>query len=278
VTSVRTVTPGYFAMMNIPVRAGRSFVDADARATDQVVVINDVFARRYFGGTSPVGQQLRTNPRSDDWMTVVGVVGSTHHVALDREPGAELYWPYGQSVPATFVLALRTRGDASGLPVAVRDVVDDLDSRIPVQAMNTMETLIDGTTARRRFSRTLFAVVAGLAGLLAAVGIYGVVSHAVGLRWRELGIRAALGARPGAVTALVMRQASVPVLVGLAAGVTVVLQVSGVLEAELFGIAPTDLTTLAATAVGFVGIAALAGYLPARRARRSDPLQVLRAE
>ncbi|HUF48672.1 MAG TPA: ABC transporter permease [Vicinamibacterales bacterium] len=278
VASVRTVTPGYFEMMSIPVRAGRTFVEADVRAGDSVVVVNDVFARRFFGDAQAVGRHLRTNPRSDRWMTVVGVVGSTRHVALDREPVAELYWPYGQNVPATFILAVRTRGDAPGLPAALRGMVDDLDPRVPVQSIATMTDLIDGTTARRRFHRTLLALFASLAGVLASVGIYGVVTFAVSQRWRELGIRSALGARPAAVTALVMQQVLTPVCAGLVLGWVLGLQVGGVLEAELFGVAPTDAATLSAASAVFLGVAALASYLPARRARRSDPLQILRAE
>jgi predicted permease len=276
-TSVRTVTPGYFEMMHIPVVAGRSFAH-DEPPGDGLVVVNDAFARAFFDERDPVGQRLRTNPRSETWMTVIGVVGGTRHVRLDSEPAPELYWPYGQSTPAHFTLALRLRGEAPQIADHLRAVVHDLDPTVPVQSVATMSSLIDQTTARRRFHMTLLATFAALAGVLAAVGLYGVMTYVVSLRWRELGIRMALGARPGAVLALVVRQGLRPVLLGLALGAVAVVNVSGVLRSELFGIEPTDPAALGVTALSFLAVALASCYLPARRLLGLDPVQAIRRE
>jgi predicted permease len=276
-TSVRTVTPGYFEMMHIPVVAGRSFTH-DEPPGDGLVVVNDAFAGTFLDGRDPVGQRLRTNPRSETWMTVIGVVGGTRHVRLDREPAPELYWPYGQSTPTHFTLALRLRGDLPQIADHLRAVLHDLDPTVPVQSVATMSSLIEQTTARRRFHMTLLATFAALAGVLAAVGVYGVMTYVVSLRWRELGIRMALGARPAAVLALVIRQGLRPVLLGLALGAVAVVNVGGVLRSELFGIEPTDPAALGVTALLFLGVALVSSYLPARRTLALDPVQAIRRE
>jgi predicted permease len=276
-TSVRTVTPGYFAMMAIPVLAGRSFTHDEPPGTE-LVVVNEAFARTFFDGDDPVGQRLRTNPRSDTWATVIGVVGGTRHVSLDSDPAPELYRPFGQSAPAYFTIALRLRGAAPHVADRVRGIVHELDPTVPVQSVATMTSLIDQTTARRRFHMTLLATFAALAGVLAAVGVYGVMTYVVSLRWRELGIRMALGARPAAVLALVLRQGLWPVLLGLAMGAVAVVHVSGVLRSELFGIEPTDPAALGVTAVSFLAVALASCYLPARRTLSLDPVQAIRRE
>jgi putative ABC transport system permease protein len=296
-TGIRTVIPGYFEALGVPVLAGRSFTAEDASGADPVVLVNDTFARQFLQGANPIGQELRTErpdttgprvttligadkeqPTSARWMRIVGVVGSTRHTSLDAPPEVEIYRPLAQSPASTMILALRTSGDPLGVESGLRDVVRDLDPTLPVQQIRTMEAAIGRTTAQRRFEMWLVSLFAALAGALALIGIYGVMSYVVGLRTREMGIRLALGARPGQVRALVVRQGLVPVGFGLAAGFAGAWVLAGVLRTQLFDVAPHDPRTLAGASLAFLAVAAFACWIPARRTSRVDPIVVLREQ
>ena len=295
-TSIRTVTPGYFSTLGLPIRQGRPLTDRDVAGSEPVVVVNEAFARMHLPALSPIGQQLRTERApggartttpigvpselapSPGWMTIVGVVGDTRHTTLDAPPEPEIYRPLAQWPTAMMVTAVRTAGDPASLGTLLRQQVRELDPNLAVDQVRTMEASIDLTVARRRFEMWLFSLFGLLAGVLAAIGIYGVMSYVAGLRRREMGIRLALGARPAQIKALVTRQGLRPVVVGLAGGLAAAWWLTTLLESRLFEVKPRDPASLVATAIGFLAVAVVACWVPARRAGKADPVLILKSE
>ncbi len=277
-SSVRAVTAGYFATLGIPMRLGREFTNEDRAGADPAAIVNEAFARRFLSN-SPIGQRIRTERNgAARWMTVVGVSASTRHTRLDQDPQPELYRPLDQAPISSLILALRTEAAAAALAPLVSRVVHDLDPRLPVQTVRTMEEAIGATTSRRKFDASLVGILAGLAVALAVAGIVGVMMFVVGLRTREAGIRVALGGSPAGVQALFVRQGLSPVMAGVVLGLAGAIALSGWLRAQLFGIEPTDPATLALAAGFFLSLAIVAAWIPARRAGRADPTAVLRTE
>jgi putative ABC transport system permease protein len=278
-SSIRTVTSGYFTMLGLPTLAGRTFADTDGNGSDRVVVVNDAFARQHLAGANPIGMQLRTDRvESGTWMTIVGVVGNARHTTLDEPPQPEIYRPLAQWPSPMMVTAVRTAGAPEPLGKLLRQQVREIDPNLAVDQVRTMEDAIDRTVARRRFEMWLLSLFGTLGAVLAAIGIYGVTSFVAGLRRREMGIRLALGARPAQIKALVTRQGLGPVLVGLAAGLTAAWWLTALLESRLFEVTPRDPASLIATATGFLIVAIVACWAPARRAGQSDPVVVLKSE
>ena len=295
-SSIRTVTPGYFSTLGLPILQGRPLTDHDVPGAEPVVVVNEAFVRLHLAGLSPVGQQLRTErpgsgartptpigvptepPPSARWMTIVGVVANARHTTLDAVPEPEIYRPLAQWPTAMMVTAIRTAGDPESLGTLLRRQVREIDPNLALDPIRTMEASIDRTVARRRFEMWLFSLFGLLAGVLAAIGIYGVMSYVAGLRRREMGIRLALGARPTQIKALVTRQALRPVVVGLAGGLAAAWWLTTLLESRLFEVKPRDPASLVATAVGFLAVAIVASWAPARRAGKADPVLILKSE
>ena len=208
----------------------------------------------------------------------MGVVGDVRHTAITGGPEPEIYVPLGQEDVSMMMLAARTAGDPSGLTAAVKAALATVDPSQPVYHVKTLDRLLDEALLANGFAMTTMTVFAGLALLLAAVGIYGVVSYAVGQQMREFGIRRALGATPADVLRLVMRRGGSLVLVGIAIGLAGALGLSRLMQSLLFGVTPGDAATYAAVAAILSTVGALACYLPARRAMRADPAATLRAE
>lgn len=295
-TSIRTVTPGYFGTLGLPLLSGRVFSDTDVPGAEPVVIVNDAFAREHLGGLNPVSQQIRTErpgggarttqltgvrselAPSARWMTVVGVVADTRHTTLDAAPQPEIYRPLAQWATPMMVLAIRTTGDPEPLGARLRQQVHEIDPNLAVEQVRSMQTAIDRTVARRRFEMWLFSLFGTLGGVLAAIGIYGVMSSVAGLRRREMGIRLALGANPAHVKALVTRQGLRPVVAGLVIGLAAVWWLSALLESRLFGVTPHDPASLVSTVIGFLVVAIVACWAPARRAGKADPVTILRSE
>jgi len=211
-------------------------------------------------------------------MTIVGLVGDTRHTTLDAAPEPEIYRPLAQWPTAMMVTAVRTAGAPASLGTLLRQQVREIDPNLAVDQVQTMEASIDRTVARRRFEMWLFSLFGLLAGVLAAIGIYGVMSYVAGLRRREMGIRLALGARPAQIKALVTRQGLRPVVVGLAGGLAAAWWLTTLLESRLFEVKPRDPTSLVATAIGFLAVAVVACWVPARRAGKADPVLILKSE
>ena len=278
---VFVASPDYFRTLGIPLLQGRLFTTQDDAGKPNVVVINHAMAQRYWPGGNPIGARVTLDdPRdsSASWSTVVGVIGDVHHNRLNQEPYPQMYAPVAQVPQRAMMLVARTTGDPTGLVGAVRRAVTSLDASLPISNIMTMEERVSHSVAQPRVNLTLLALFAGVALALAAVGIYGVVSYTVVQRTRELGIRMALGARPGDVLRLVIRQAMAPALAGVVLGLVGAWGGTRLMASLLFGVSASDPVVFGAVALFLSGVALLASYIPARRATRVDPLVALQYE
>ena len=278
----RIVAADYFRAMEIPLRRGRLFTGQDTRTTPHVVIVDDYMAQQLWPNEDAVGKRIRTggidaNP-SGPWITVVGVVGRIKQDTLDSDSRMAMYLAHTQYGTRAMNVVLRSRVDPTGLAAAARKEIRELDPDLPVYNLRTMTERVDESLARRRFSMLLLTIFAGVASGLAAIGIYGVVGYFVSQGTRELGIRMALGATPGGIRALVVRQALIIVCAGVAIGLAGALTIARLMRSLLFGIGAADPLTFASIPVLLAGVALVASYLPARRAARIDPMLALRHE
>ena len=273
------VTPGAFATMGIPLRAGRDFNDADTYDAPFSAIINDALARRTFPNEDPVGRMIFCGLDSMNPMKIVGVVGNVRQEGPASEPEAEIYMPYLQHPqPATNMrVIVRTDAEPGVITAAMRERMRVISPDVPAK-FSTMEQALSENIAAPRFRTLLLGIFAGLAVCLALAGVYGVMSYVVGQRANEIGLRMALGASPGEILRLVLRQALVLAGAGIVLGFAGATAVTRLLTSMLFGVKPTDPATYAAV-IGIVLVAALlASYIPARRAMRVDPMVALRYE
>jgi putative ABC transport system permease protein len=271
----RWVTPGYFAAMGIPIRRGRVFTSRDDTGQPRVVVINETLARQFFSTFDPVGQRLSVGGAL---RTVLGVVSDVKSSSLESDVRPQIYVPHAQWPWAGMTMVLNTEGQPLALASAVRNELKTLDALLPAAKMRTMQQVVSNAASSRRFNMALLAFFAVAALLLTMIGIYGVVAFLVGRRRREIGIRMALGARPGAVLRLILQQGMKPVAFGSAAGVAGSLAASRLVASQLYGVSSTDPLTLASIVALLLATALLACWLPARRAAKVDPMEALRYE
>ncbi len=270
---------GFLEALGIPVLQGRGFTLRDDEAAPKVGIINEKFAKRYFGNASPIGRHVGMggNPGTKLDIEIVGVVGDTKYESMRDEVPYEFYRPYRQT---DFVLGMsgyvRTHGDPAGLFGEIRRTVHDVDSNVPVFGMRTLEQQMDKSLVTERLLATLSTIFGCLATLLAAIGLYGVMAYVVARRTREIGIRMALGASGGTVVWLVMREVLLLAAIGVAIGGPAAWVVTRLVETQLFGIQAADPRTMVAAAVGIASVAAISGFLPARRATTIDPMRALR--
>ena len=274
------VTPNYFHTMGIPLREGRDFNGADMDGATRVTIVDERLARQYWPGASALGHRIRFGPpeSNEPWFTVIGVVGAVRHERLDRETRQSIYVPHQQIPLRGMTIALRTTGDPESLAGAVRKEVQALDKDQPVANVLTMDAVISRSVWQPRFYAILFGIFAVLALVLAAVGIYGVMSYAVTQRTQEIGIRMALGARAGNVLGLVIRNGMTLIGIGLVIGVAGSMALTRLLATLLFEVTPTDKVTFATVSAVLVVVAFVACLVPARRATKVDPLVALRYE
>lgn len=273
----RGVTSDYFAAVGMQLRQGRGFTPGDAGVSQQVAIVNETMARRYWPNRSAIGGRVRfTNQK--DWCEVVGIVADVKHWGLDAVVNPELYLPVAQDPSSTMTMVLAAVGDPLALVPIVRRHVTELDATLPLFQLRTFDEVAARSIAQRRFTMTLLAAFAVLALLLSAAGIYGVMSHLVLLRTPEIGIRLTLGATPRGVMAKVLSEAMVQTITGLALGLGASAAVMQGMRAILFGVEPTDLVTLVSVALTLLGVAVLAVAVPAYRAMRIDPVSSLRAD
>ena len=273
--SVRKVSPGYFETVRLGVLSGRALSDADASDAEPVAVINRAAAERFFADSEPIGQQIRFWGTS---RTIVGVVSNERLHGLDAVTPPAVYTPLAQVPSTAGSLLVRTEGDPMALASAVRAAVHAQDPQLALFGVEPLERTVSGSVAQERFTTLLLALFAGLAVVLAAIGVYGLLSFVVTQRTSELGIRLALGAQPRGLMRMIVAQAAKLALAGVAIGIVAALAGVQLLQGLLFGIAATDPTALATAGAVIFAVALLASLAPARRAVGADPLRALRVE
>jgi putative ABC transport system permease protein len=276
-----SISPNYFNAMGTTFLAGRQFNEADTADSAGVVIINQTMADRFWPGESPVGKRISYGVNDDNspaWVEIVGVVGDVRHVGLDAEAAPEAYMPYPQAPYRFMTVMIRTTADPASLAGAVRSQVQAIDPQQPVYDFKPMKEVIADSLAKRRLNMLLIGIFATVALVLAAIGIYGVMSYSVTERTREIGIRVALGARMGDVVRLVVRQGMTLALIGIAAGLVAALLLTRLIESLLYKVSATDPVTFVAITLLLAAVAFVACYIPAWRATKVDPMVALRYE
>jgi putative ABC transport system permease protein len=274
------VSRDYFKTMGIRLMAGRLFEERDVQGGPDVVIINQTMAQTFWPGQDPLGRRIRPGS-SDPWCTIIGIVEDVKNAGIDRPAGTEIYLPFRQTQASgnrIMYAVLRGRGDPRPLGVEVRQVLRQLDPALPLAQVRLMDDVMSVAQSRPRFLTLLLGLFSGVALAIATVGIYGVISYSVARRSKEFGLRMALGAQPGDVLRLVMKQGAGLALLGVGIGLVAAFALTRLMATLLFGITPTDPVTFASVSVILAGVALAACYVPARRATQVDPIQTLRYE
>ena len=274
------VTPGYFPLFGIRQREGRLFLETDRAGQPNVAVVNESFARHFWPGQSALGKRLKQGwPESKaPWFEIVGVVNDVKLDGVTRETPLQIYLPFAQNPAAAPAFVVRSDVSAATLTQSVKAVFHELEPNVPAYSPQTMAEVMAGAMARERASMVILGVFAGIALLLASVGLYGVISHGVTERSREIGVRIALGASRRQVVGLFVRQGLVTTVAGIAIGIGGALLLTRYVKTLLFNVTPTDPTTFGTVVLTLAAVALIACYLPARRATRVDPTVTLRGE
>jgi putative ABC transport system permease protein len=279
IADIAVVDANYFRTMEVPLMTGRNFTSADTYKTQGVAVIDQTLAQQYWPGKDPLGSQLKFGfGRGVQGVTVVGVVGDIKSDGFEAPSVPHIYVALGQFAPVNAVVFLRSRGNVEPLGEAVRHEVESIDPNVPVHSISSMNQIIARSIAERRFALELLGVFAGVALLLAAIGIYGVMSYSFSQRTHEVGVRIALGAQRLDILRMALGESMLIVIIGLASGLVVAVIMTRFFRSMLFGVAPTDPTTFLSVSAILAVAAFLACYIPAKRATRVDPLTALREE
>ena len=276
----RFASPGYVEAMGIPLKEGRTFEDSDRDGAEPVALVNAEAVRRFWGGKSPIGARIRPGDEEDHeaWRRIVGVVGDVHHNALGEKPRAEMYYPLDQSPSGRLTFVVRSREALAPLASAARHELAAVDPGLSLFDVKTLEDRVSDSVAAPRSAGVLLGIFAGLAVVLAAAGVYGVLAFSVAQRTREIGIRMAIGASARTVRWWVLRRALVLAGIGIVAGLGGALLLGRSLERLLYGVAPSDPPTALGAAAMLSLVTVAAALLPADRATRVDPQEALRAE
>jgi len=276
----RQVSPDYFRALQIPLIKGRFFTDADKADAPPVIVVNQAFANKFWPNQDPLGKRIVMGGMSEhpNWITIVGVVGDVRHFSLDVDPKPEMYVPFPQDPYFTTIYVVRSNQDAGSLLPAIRREIRAIDSAVPLANVRTFEQVIADSVAPRRIAVVLLGVFAGVAVLLASVGIYGVMSFLVVQRTQEIGVRMALGAQRSDVLKLILGRSLNLISAGAAIGLVVTLMSTGALRALLYNVSEFDAPTFLLVTILLATVALTASYLPAIRATKADPMAALHAE
>jgi putative ABC transport system permease protein len=279
----RTVSGDYFQLMGIPLLKGRLFDQQDREGMPLVTIVNERFVREYFPNEDPIGKRIRWARMDKDlkWFTIVGVVGDVRHFGLDQPEQPALYTPYEQLLQPWkrwMSIVVRGNADSATLTGIVKGQIWSVDKQIPATRVQTMTEMIGASFDRQRFNMQLLTIFAVMALLLAAVGIYGVISYSVTQRTHEIGIRMALGAQQGDVMKMILKQGMLMALIGISIGIAGALALTQLMSSLLFGVSATDPLTFTAISVLLASVTLIASYIPARRAMKVDPMVALRYE
>ncbi len=278
-TNVRVADAGYFGAMGIPLLRGRNFTNVEANEARHVVIISELMARKHFPGEDPIGKRIDVAMFEKPTPTeIVGIVGDVKYDSLTDEVLPTVYFPHPELTYPFMTLVIRTDGDPAALAPAVEREIRAIDPDQPVSDVRTMNQVMADTVARARFNTLLLGLFAGLATLLAAVGIFGVMNYSVTLRTREIGLRMALGAEPRQVLMLILKQGLFLTLIGIGVGLVGALMLTRIMSGLLFGVDATDPATFTAIVLLLALVSLIACYIPARRATRVDPMIALRYE
>ncbi len=279
-TNYYSVSADYFKAMGIPLRRGRLFTTRDTKDSPRVALINETMAQKIFPDEDPIGKRITFDDRAKnpEWFEIVGIVGDVKHYGLDQVTTMQTYEPYTQQTFSYMTLVVRSAGDPTNLSAAIRSEILKLDKEQPASNIKTLNEFFSTSIAQQRFSMVLLGVFAAVALVLAAVGIYGVLSYAVTQRTHEIGIRMALGAGRRDVLRLVVGRGMLLSLIGVAGGLVAAFAVTRLMASLLFGVTATDTVTFASVAGVLLAVALMACYIPARRATKVDPLVALRYE
>ena len=278
VSEVMVVTHEYFKAMGIPLLRGRLFDGRDTAPNTRRVIVTEALVKKYFGGRDPIGQRIVLGWYNEGPDEIIGVVGDVHSVSLELEPRGATYLP-----PARFAypfLSVVVKSSAGGLSLApaIVNAVHELDANVPVSEIRSMSEVMEVSTTERRLTMLLLMIFSIVALVLASVGIYGVIGYSVTQRTQEIGIRMALGAQRRDVLRMVVGNAMLLALVGIALGATGAFVLTRLMTKLLFSVEPQDPATFIVVALLLAAVAALASYLPSRRATHVDPLTALRAQ
>jgi putative ABC transport system permease protein len=273
-----SITPEYFSVMRLPLRRGRLFTDADRAGSENVMLIGEQTARSLWPGADPIGQRVTIGGTEGPWRTIVGIVGDVRHHALAAAPTMQMYTPQAQITDSYLTMVMRSSGDPSILANEARRAIWSVASDVPVYEVAPLADLVARSVGPRRFVMVLLELFGGIALLMTAIGVYGVISYSVAERTREIGIRAALGAQPRDIVRLVVGGGLTVVCAGLAAGLVFALAATRFLESSLYNVSATDPATFAGVAAVLLFVALIAQGVPVIRATRVDPTVALRQD
>jgi putative ABC transport system permease protein len=275
-----TVGPDYFQALRIPLIKGRYFTGHDKQESTPVAIVSEGFARRFLPNQEPLGKRIKQSGPGfgDKWMEIVGVVGNVKYLGLTVDTDPAYYMPFAQTYGPRMFLAVRSSGDAAPLAAALRRDIQSIDPGVTLAQIGTMDEALQLSVSQPRFDTMLLALFAGIALLLAAVGIYGLIAYSVAQRTHEIGVRMALGAARADVVQMVVRQGATLAAVGIALGLAGAFALTRLLTTMLFGIGVTDVLTFVAAPLGLMLVVLLATFVPALRATRISPVVALRYE
>jgi predicted permease len=276
---VNTVGASFFETMEMPILLGRGLSTRDEETAPKVAVINQLMAHKYFGDENPLGRRFGFGgPETSGQIEIVGVTRDAKYTDMRSDTEPTIYLPYLQGIPRHATFIVRTSGNASAVVASVREAVRDVDANLPLSGVTTQSEQADESLTQERLFATMSSFFGILALLLACIGLYGVMSYGVARRTNEIGIRMALGASARRVTLMVMRETMIVVVIGVVIGLGAAVATTRLIASMLFGLAPTDPVTISLAILLMLSVAALAGYLPARRASKVDPMVALRYE